>query len=227
MKQFIEFIKEVRKTPRGRAVLFFAFYFVVFALLFTIISFKSPSNRDNDYESGRPYSFDISSISKDNYHFEHTIIKDGTKYIYVGDRCNKKERFTFNKKEYYYDGNKYYVDDKEVIDPYLYPEFKDIENIGLLISSATFDSKTDYQSGNTKYNFLISSNTINSIINNKETDIDEKPNDITIDKNTDGIVDEIIYHLDSYCKSDKSCKKSLEINLTYDKFGEIEETVNS
>ena len=88
------------------------------------------------------------------------------------------------------------------------------------------DYKTDYQSGNTKYGFLISSNTINSLINNKETDIDEMPNKIIVNTNEEEYVSEINYDLDSYCINNKLCKKNLEINLSYDSFGEIDKIVN-
>ena len=227
MKQLIELIKELRKTPRGKGILFFAVYFLLFAILFLIIQFSdNTGNYEKDYELGRPYSFDISNLEADNYHFEYTITKDNTKYLYVGDRNDNKEKFIFNNKEYYYDGNKYYVDDKEVDNPYLYPEFKEIDQIEELLSIATYESKTSYESGTTKYNFLLSSNTINELINNKQTDIEEEPNSITISNDGDGIINEITYHLNSYCKSEETCKDKLEINLSYSKFGEIKEIVN-
>ena len=228
MKQFIEFIKEVRKTPRGRGILFFAFYFIVFAVLFVIIKINGNTEiKEKDYEPGIPYSFNTGLVNNNNYHFLYTITRDDTKYVYEGDRFENTELFTLNNKEYYFDGNKYYLDDKEVDNPYLYSDLLNINNINLLINSAMYDSKTDYRSGNIRYNFLLSSNTINSLINNKESDIDETPNSITVNSNKDGIVDEFIYHLDSYCKSDKSCKKSLEIDLSYEQFGEIKEIVNN
>ena len=224
MKKFIELIKELRKTPRGRGLLFFAFYFVVFAVLIIIIKLNDGNvYTEKDYEPGVAYSFNTSYIEKNNYHFEYIITKDNTKHLYVGDKYNDTELFTYNNKEYYYDGTKYYIDDKEVSNPYLYPEFVDFTNIKSLLKVAKYDSKTSYESGTTKYNFLLSSNTINSLINKKETDIDEEPNSISVSTNTNNIANEISYHLDSYCDYDKSCKNKLEINLTYSKFGEIEE----
>ncbi|MBR2679064.1 MAG: hypothetical protein IKE63_06565 [Bacilli bacterium] len=227
MKQFIEFIKEVRKTPRGKAILFFAFYFIVFLVIIMIIRFNDNTSYEKDYEPGKAYSFDTSLLSKNNYHFEYIITKDNIKYQYIGDRNGNKETFTFNDKKYYYDGNKYYLENNEIDNPYLYSEFINLNNILLLIDNATYDSKTDYQSGTTKYNFLISSNTINSLINNKETDIDDLPNSLTISSDEDNKVDSIIYHLDSYCKSNKECDDNLEIDLSYEQFGEIKEIVNN
>lgn len=227
MKQFIELIKELRKTPRGKGILFFAFYFVVFLVLIIIIKLNGDNvYKEKEYEAGRPYSFDTTYLENNNYHFEYIITKDDKKYIYIGDKYNDKELFQFNNKEYFYDGEKYYVDKKEVTNPYLYPELIDIVNIKTLLELATYDSKTSYESGLTKYNFLLSSNTINANVYSKNTDIDEVPNSITIGTNSSDIMDEITYHLDSYCKYDSNCKDKLEINLSYDKFGEIEEIVN-
>ena len=228
MKQFIELIKELRKTPRGKGILFFAFYFIVFLVLIIILKLNSNNTYyEKDYELGKPYSFNTSYIEKNNYHFEYTITKDNKKYVYIGDKYNDTELFKFNNKEYYYDGEKYYVDKKEVNNPYLYPELIDISNIKELLGQATYDSKTSYESGLTKYNFLLSSNTINLFINNKDTDIDEVPNSITVGTDSSSIMDEVTYHLDSYCEYDKDCKDKLEINLSYDKFGEIEEIVSN
>lgn len=227
MKQFIELIKELRKTDRGKGILFFAFYFVVFIILFIVIGLNSDNKiYEKEYEPGNEYSFDTDGIVENNYHFIYTITKDDTKYVFDGNKYENTELFKFNNKEYYYDGNKYYVDGKEVEDPYLYKEFININNFIILIENATMDYKTDYQSGNTKYGFLISSNTINSLINNKETDIDEMPNKIIVNTNEEEYVSEINYDLDSYCINNKLCKKNLEINLSYDSFGEIDKIVN-
>ena len=224
IKQIIGFIKELRKTPRGKGILFFAFYFVVFAILFIILSIKEPTGlKEKDYELGTPYSFDINYVLNNNYHFEYTITKDSSKYVYVGDRYNDKMLFIFNNKEYSYDGDKYYLDNQEVDNPFLYSELLEFNNTKLLSEEATYDSKTSYNSGLTKYNFLLSSNTINSLIEDKETDIDEVPNTITISTDNGNIVDEVTYHLDSYCEYLNDCKNKLEINLTYSKFGEIKE----
>lgn len=227
MKQFIELIKELRKTPRGKGILFFAFYFIVFLVLIIVIKLNGNNvYKEKEYEVGKPYSFDTTYVESNNYHFEYTITKDSKKYLYVGDKYNDTELFMFDNKEYYYDGEKYYVDKKEVANPYLYSELIEIDNIKKLLELATYDSKTSYESGLTKYNFLLSSNTINTNVYSKDTDIDEVPNSITIGTNNSGILNEITYHLDSYCKYDKDCKDKLEVNLSFDKFGEIEEIVN-
>ena len=227
MKQFIELIKELRKTPRGKGILFFAFYFIVFLILFIVLSFsKKTGYVEKDYEVGEEAFFNTAPIVGGNYHFIYTITKDNIKYVYEGDRDGNNELFTLNNKTYYYDGNKYYLDNKEVANPYIYSDFINFNNTSLLIENAMLDYKTDYRSGNTKYSFLISSNTINSLINNKETDIEEVPNNIIINSDEDSIVNEITYHLDSYCEYDSNCKDKLEIDLSYDKFGEIEEIVN-
>ena len=228
MKQVIGLIREMYKTPRGKGILFFGFYFLIFLILIIIFKFSGDGQyHEKDYELGNSYSFNTSYVENNNYHFEYIITKDNTKYVYVGDRYDDKEIFTFNNKEYYFDGNKYYVDDKEVVNPYLYSKFIDFNNTKSLLEMATYDSRTSYESGVTKYNFLLSSNTINSIFDNKETDIDEEPNSITISTSNNGIMDEITYHLDSYCDYEKDCNNKLEISLNYSKFGEIKEIVNN
>lgn len=227
MKKFINLIKELRKTERGKGILFFAFYFVLFAVLFIILGInKNNTLTEKEYEPGNDYLFDTSLIGDNNYHFTYTITKDNVKYVYDGKRYGNTELFKYNNKEYYYDGNKYYLDKKEVDNPYLHSEILNFNNFLLLIEAATPEYKTAYQSGSTKYGFQISSDTINKIINNKETDIGDNPNTITVTSDEDNRVTDIDYDLDSYCLKNSLCKTNLEIELSYDQFGEIKEIVN-
>lgn len=228
MKKFINLIKELRKTERGKAILFFAFYAVFFIILFIILGInRNNTLTEKEYETSNDYLFDTSAISDNNYHFTYVITKDNVKYTYDGKRYGDTELITFNDKEYYFDGNKYYENKQEVSNPYIYPEFINFNNFLVLIEAATPDYKTDYKSGSSKYGFLIASDTINKLINNKKTDIGDNPNTIIVTSDEDNKVSEINYNLSNYCLKNNLCKSNLEIDLSYDQFGEIKEIVNN
>lgn len=222
MKKIVEKIKEIYKLPRGKAILFFSFYFVLFAILIIVIRLNIGKEFTGEYEEGIKSSLDVSSVTNNNYHFKYKVIVDDKENIFEGDKLKEEELFSFNNKEYYKKENKFYTteDGKETSNPYIFKEFLDSEMLEKIVSNSYLEYETNYQSGQTKYNFLVSSNTLNELINNENTDIEEKPNTITISVEEDNI-NSIIYHLDSYCLNRKSCKKSLEIELEFENIGEI------
>lgn len=230
MKDKIKQIKEIIKDPKKKAILFFCFYSVFFLVIILLLRFGDRSiTKSSDYEKGNSPTFDIQSILEDNYLYGYTITLDGVKYEYYGEKVGNTEYFEFAGKAYYKDGDKFFVKDNqwsECESPYVFSDFLDTEKLYSLLEKSYFESKTTYQSGKNNFNFLISTNTINQILSNIDSDFLEEPNQIVLIANNDKIINEVTLNLDSYCSLNNLCQKSLKINLQYDMFGEISSIEN-
>lgn len=225
MKNKVKQIKEIIKDPKKKAILFFGFYFVFFLVIILLLRFGDRSiTRASDYEKGVSLTFDIQNIMENNYLYGYTITLDGVKFEYYGEKNGNVEYFEFAGKAYYTDGDKFYVKDTQWLEcesPYLFSDFLDTRKLYTLLEESYFESKTTYQSGKNNFNFLISTNTINQLLSNIDSDFLEEPNQIILIANEDKIIDEVTLNLDSYCTLNNLCTKSLKINLQYDRFGEI------
>lgn len=228
MKKFFELLKEINSTPKGKAFLFFGFYIIFFVVIIIFIRFSSrvPVMHSEDYERGQgSYSFKIDSLLKNNYQYSYVITLDGIDYEYFGKRYKNMELFQFEGNEYFRTEDEYFIKDNLWIksdNPYKFKEFLDVNNLVNLIKIASYDAKTTYESGKIKYNFLISSNTINQNIYNISSDFLEEPNEIIVSTDEDRNVDEITLNLDSYCKVNKLCNDSLKMKFKYDNFLEVQ-----
>ncbi len=226
MKKNWEWFQEFRKKPGGKAILFFGFYFLFFLLIYFYAHTSARTYRTvEEYERGTPYHFSIDDLLKNNYHFSYIISVDGNKYIYVGEREDNRISFTYNNQEYYGIDGVYYLKKEEweeVDSPILYEPLLSVSNVFSLLDYATYDSKTSYESGKTNYNFLISTNTINQVINQLDSDFMEEPNMIVLSSGSDNKVNQILWNLDSYCVLNSLCEKSMKIELKYSSFGEIQ-----
>ncbi len=225
MKKIIEDYKKIRSTPRGRALLFFGFYFVFFLVLIICLK-NSPGNNDNNesiVNNNTPYS--VESLKSDNYHFQYTIYLDNVKYIFDGKRNGLAEEFTYLNKNYYYNGDNYFVKEDtwlKTSNPYLYPEFLDRNNIIELINKAYLESDTKYQSGKHTYHYLVDINVLFETFFHEKTDYAGELDAMKVSINEDDVIDSIALQLNEYCKYDHLCQKTLRIELDYDLFNEIE-----
>ena len=91
-----------------------------------------------------------------------------------------------------------------------------------LIKSSFYESKTVYEDGRTTYNLLISSNTINKVLHNVDSDFEENPNKLLLTLDDNGSIKEITMELNSYCTLNKKCQKSLKMTLKYDNYTKID-----
>lgn len=227
MKEKIKKLKEFAQDSKGKAILFFGFYFFFFIILIVITRFANTFHRTNptDYEKGRSYSIEVDALLQNNYHFSYTISQDDVKYEYVGDKCSSdQEMFSFLEDSYYHKGDAFYQESRswsECDNPYLYSEFLDISNVLSLFDLATYESKTNYESGKVNYNFLISSNTINQQLYQIDSDFFEEPNVMVISLGEDQMIQQIYLQLDSFCTMNQLCQRSLRITLQFDHFGDI------
>jgi len=231
MKKWVELFKELRKTSKGKAILFFGGYliFFVIVILFVRLSSKDMTNPD-DYQKGNSSDINIDLLLNNNYLFTYNVVLDNKEYIYYGKRNNDVELFSIGDKTYYKNGDSYFTKNNDLWvkteNPYLFSLFLDSNKINSILEDAYMDSTTDFEDGRKSINMLISTNTINQKFNNIESDYFEEPNTLTIIANKDKVVDEITYDLSSYCTLNKLCQSSLKIKLNYEMFGEIKDIEN-
>ena len=226
LKKIIETIKELKKTSRGKALLFFAGYLVFFIIIIIIfsVSKKMPISNYN-YDSGEKHNFSFLEIENDNYKYNYEIVIDGNIYLFTGQRYKDTEMFTINNKEFYKINDNYFTLENGLWiksnNPNNFSYFTEIDNIQKLIDQAYYLSKTDYESGKEIYNFMISTNNIEKIYRNQNIDIADEAGEIIISTNEDLEVNEVKLKLNSFCKYERSCINSLEITLSYDSFGDV------
>ena len=226
MKKWIERYKEMRKNPREKALLFFAFYFVFFAVIIAFLKFSSPRpyNAYEELEDEVILSFPTESFIHQSYHFQYTVFLDGITHKYACEKVEQTESFTFQDKRYYYTGEDYYVKQDEWIkseNPYLFSIFRDEEKIFSLFQNAYLESKTSYKSGKTTYYFMLDSNVLSKTLYEKDTDYADDGNMTVVSVNEDQKVDTVSFQLNNYCKSSSLCTNSLKIDIHYDQFDEI------
>lgn len=232
MNKLVDKIKEISKTPRGKGLLFFAFYLVFFAIVFLFINLTdSTLTYGDDYEkSYSSYTINLEKVVSNNYAFKYNVTVDNNTYSYLGAKKDEIESINYNNFDYYRNDKDFLVKNGDVWittdSPYVYEEFFDTLNIKKIIENSYYVSKTVYENGTNAFNFIISSNTLNSILYNISTDYDEVPNEIIINTDEEKNVNKITFNLDSFCRNNKVCNYGLKINLEYDMFGEVEGIVN-
>ena len=221
-------VKELRKTERGKAILFLGIYFIFFVLLFLIINLGVENTTlPEDYELSTTDKYLVDRILKENYFFNYTIYVDGTTAIYNGQKNGDMELFAFNGINYYYNGDSYFVNSNDqwtlTTDPYIFKDFIDFERLGEVIVDATYISKTEFDNGETLFNYQVSSNSLIKVIENIDTDIMEIPNSVIFTADEDSYLNKIELDLSSYGKFKGICTDSFKITLDYFNFGEVEE----
>ena len=230
--KYIKFIKDLYQSKRGRAILFFIFYFIFFFVLISIIRTNYSSNRNvnpnNDNSVSTEYKLD--GIENGNYHFTREENINGVITNFTGDKADNKTEGvmtlnnTFTNYFIYDNINLIKTTDKYEVTTDLY-HFNNITadyNIENILKRSTLISKTEYETGNTLYNYEITSNTIDSILNGTNIDIADIPNSIILESNEDDEVVKITYNLSSYATYINNAPTTISIIITYSNFGEIE-----
>jgi len=230
VKNFLEKIKSNNKDEEvttQKTIVFFAFYVVFFVIVFCVIFLGGKKDYLNqEYEEGNNL-YEPGEISQ-NFVFDYKVNLNGVLHDYYGKRNGDVELFKYNNLDYYRDGDEFLVDKDTWIktdNPYVYYEFLDINNMALLVQDATNMSNEELDNGDIKINFLISSNTINKALYDKDTDYDEVPDSITFLVDSSGNVKKITYQLDHFCSHRDGCK-SLNIEMNFEMFGSVDQIDN-
>lgn len=231
MKEKIKILKNIYNNPRGKACLFFSFYLVFFLIMIVILRFSSRSMNlsSNDYERGSNQKYNISKLLDSNFDFEYNVNLDGVNYKYFGQKNGDSELFSYNDKSYYKNKESFFVYDSFWMkneSPYLYGYFMDFKNITYLLDNASFEAKTEYDSGKVVYNYVISTNTINEFIHDVYSDFADEGNRISVSTNDNKEVNGITYDLSNYCLLNNMCSSSLKISLNYDNVGLVNDIVS-
>lgn len=224
MKNFVKNFKEFRKMPNSNAIMFFGFYIIFFIILFIIIGVKGDKNSlFQEYEKGNKNIFNNNGVISKNYFYDYKIYLNGVLYDYYGRRNKDSETFKFNNNDYYRDGDNYYINNGELVEcsnPYVFYEVINVDNFESIFSNAFYNAKTEYEDGRVDYTYLISSNTLNKILYNVDTDFEEIPNSIVFSTDKENNLNKIVYNLDNFCVNSDSCN-SLKIELNYELFGTV------
>ena len=210
MKNAIEFIKELRKKPYGKPVMFFGFYLIFFIVIGLILLFGDSASKVSDINNTSSYK----SYFNGKYTFTYKVLLDGENYVYSVNKKYNEYSFIYDNKEYTTINNKTYVDENEIENPIKFNILFNEDKLLKILDDSYRESKTTYDSGDEVYNLLISSNTLNKILDDKDTDFEEIPNKIKMTISSKK-VKEINYNLDSYCKLNNLCKKGLNIIIDY------------
>lgn len=231
--KYIKFIKNLYNSRRGRAILFFVFYFVFFFVLISLIRTNYSSNNhiniSNDNKVNTEYKLD--GIESGNYHFTREENINGIITKFTGDKSDEKTEGIMTSNNIFYS---YFIyDNINLIKPidkyevtselYHFNNITDDNNISRILKKATLISKTEYETGNILYNYEITTNTINKIVNGKEIDIADIPNKIALETNEEDEVIKITYDLSSYATYINNISTTITIAIDYSNFNEIKD----
>ena len=230
--KYIEFIKKLYKSKRGRAFLFFLFYVIFFIIIISMLrgSYnESPNYNDNESNINAYYKLD--EIENGNYHFTREENINGEITNFTGDKSNNRIEGVMTTNNSFYNyfiyDNIYLLkltDKYEVTtDLYHFNNITDDKVIANIIKKSTLISKTEYETGNISYNYEITTNTIDSIINNTNIDVDMPTNKITLETNEEDEVIKIAYDLSSYATYVNNTPMTMSISINYSNFGEVKD----
>lgn len=226
--KYIKLLKDMYKDPRGKAILFFVFYFFFFLILIIMIRANSSINSKTDEYNTIP-NYSLTSIINGNYHYTYKVSLNDLEHTYEGDKLNSKEKFTYtynNLSTNYYRNNDLFLKQVDsnwdkTENPYLLKEFLNIDMVKTILSSSSYISKTEYDSGRIVYHYNIATTTLLKLLENTNIDIDDIPNKIDITTTNTKEVDQINYNLDSYCKYIDNSLNTCNIEIKYSNFDEI------
>ncbi len=222
------------KNPRGKSSLFFLFYLAFFLLIIIGIrsNFKSNhSSNINSLQNNITTNYKLDGIYKGNYYFTRIETLNGIATQFEGKSNDQKSEVVGLKNgilSHYFMYGGIVIEQKEGTykvssDPYLYGKFGMYRYIDSILEKATLISKTDYPDGNSHYQYEISTTTLVKLFDNIDIDLEDPSNRIEVEVGADHNVVGITYQLDAYASYTSGENISLEIKLTYDRFGEVEE----
>lgn len=227
MRNFIDNIKELKKTKNGKPILFFGFYLLFFIFILLLITFKGDRNYyKQEYEKGRPNQFNSSMLLNKNFYYDYKINIDGVMHNYYGKMNKDIESFKYNNNDYYRNNDNFFVNNGTWVkteNPYVFYEIINVDNMSNIINNSTLMSKDANDSGKIVYKYLISTNTIDKIIYNIDTDYDEVPNELEIIMDKDNGSCTINLELNSFCLLNSKCSNNLSISTNYEMFNNVKE----
>ena len=215
------------KTPRGKALLFFAIYLVFFLVLASIGHFgeRLPVLGSTDLNLDLP-TYNLDKIKDGNYAFSYQFNFDGVITKYEGEEKNNKARFSDGVTNFY-KSNDIYMREQDGLwikteAPNTLFSLTKASVIEDIVNKATYISKTELATGEESYTLQISTPTLSKALDGTDIDIDDPVNTITLKENVDGDTVGIEYDFSNYGKYKGLVKNNLVITLNYANFGNIE-----
>ena len=235
----LETIKELWKTPRGKAILFFVFYIIFFFGAVVLIRTNNAENTSQTLTEGTNETtqtirstYKLDKIEAGNYHFVREENRNGIVTTFVGDTANNRSQVMMTQgtayKNYFLYSDIVLEQENGVykvgINPYLYPNITTYSSIRAILSQATLKSKTEYEGANTIYQYEITTTTLAYILDQQEIDLDDPVNTIEVEVDEENEVVGITYGLNSYhAYKTNGLENALTISIKYSDFGEIAE----
>lgn len=227
-------INNLFKTERGRAILFFLFYFIFFLVLILMIRTNVSNTKKGNIKEDTTTikaNYDLTKISNGNYRFTREEDRGSVKTTFTGETNGGRSFFLMTSDKginSYFSYNGIYLlkehnSYKVAANPYLYARLNEYSVIKAILDNAHLKAKTTYENGNTVYQYEISSTSLLSIIDEKETDLDDQVNLVNLVINEDKDVIGISYQLDSYHTYIRNVPETLTIKIDYSDYGKVKE----
>lgn len=225
-------IKKILKNPQYRGIIVLALYFVFFLIIIIgLRTTNSNSSSNMQQKTDNNFEYDLTIINSNNYYFSYEVDLNNNKIVYDGKKYADKEMFTKTSDsgvESFYNYNDNYFKNinnvwSKTENPYLFPDFRTYTVIEKLLTTATYESKTEFNNKSKIYNYQISTTSINKIVDKINIDIADNPNTILITTNEQNQVIRIEMNLNSYISYKNQSNNQLKLILNYSKFGEVEE----
>ena len=227
MKEWKKKFQEIKKDPKGRAILFFGFYLLFFIAVILFVRLNSRERTlSSDYEKGNSLIGIVGVLSNSNYAYQYHIITDGHEELLEGKRYKTTDEFEYQNKSYYcHDGSCFVKEDSWIPTQHPFPLhfILEADAISEILNQSYYESKTSYESGQTLYHYVVTTDTLNQIIYNEITDLDLPKNTISVRVNEKQQLTTISLQLDSFCQYHKTCQERFIIDAEYSKLGEITE----
>ena len=234
MKNIIDKIRNISKneddvTPK-RTIVFFGFYLVFFLVIFLLLMFGGNKNYlTQEYEEGNS-TVNNKGMLKKNYVYDYKITVDGVLHDYYGKKYEDTESFKYNNLDYFRDKDKFFVnkDNKwtSCENPYVFFKLIDFDSIVKVIQKATFMAKTEFNDKSIEYHYLITSNSLNKVLYDKDTDYDEEADSIDVFTDSSDNITKIHYQLNHFFTHVDNCNNTLDIELNFEMNGSVKKIDN-
>lgn len=226
---FLQFVKELFKNPKGRALLFFGFYLIFFIFLGISFRTSSPSNQIESHSSQQEQqqNYSLVNLEAGNYHFIYHEIVNGIEKNFEGKAYHQMKEVTNESNEMYflYSGISLERQDdvwKVCENPFYYRQIMEENILKETLQNATFISKTVYQDQTTLYRYEISTVTLWNLYQQEEIDIADSPNIIEVSVSDKGDITKIYYDYSPYNTYLKGIPSTAIFEVIYQDYGKIE-----
>ncbi len=226
-RKIIKFLK----TPRGRAVIFFAFYLFFFIFIFSLLG-GTEKNDNKPLSLIEKITHAMVKIEGNNYQFKYTITDHLHNYVYEGKKYDIKEQFKGYADElvtdYQSKDNVYFkkINDNYIrIDSPFYPsELFDIKELKRLIKNSKLYSKTEYENNEYAYTYQLSVKDLINLLENEEIDDSEEIVYLTIILKDD-LIKKIEIDATKYYEYLKEEITNYKITLEYNGYGKVTDLI--